>query len=277
MIADAARRMDVPDPIKYMAKLLLRPDFRREQREIGRLRRMPARTRATTTLLGRPFELVDTSCFLEMREEIIEKEIYRFAAGTTSPRIIDCGANIGLSVYYFKQLYPDARILAFEPDPNIFPVLQSNCARQGFSDVDLVAKAVWNSNGTLGFSPEGRDASRLALGGDERDLIPIETCRLKDFLGEHVDFLKMDIEGAEIDVLWDCRDMLPHVERLFVEYHSLVHQPQRLNQLISVLDGAGYRLQIHHGCIARRPFIDRRDHLGMDLQLNVFAYRSQPC
>ena len=62
------------------------------------------------------------------------------------PFIIDCGANIGLSVIYLKNLYPDAEIVAFEPDEQNFQLLQKNIASFGFKNVEARKEAVWTEN-----------------------------------------------------------------------------------------------------------------------------------
>ncbi len=85
--------------------------------------------------------------------------------------------------------------------------------------------------------------------------------------------LKLDIEGAEIDVLADCASLLPNVRNLFVEYHSFASQPQRLNDLFSILGKAGFRVHLQTQFGSRQPLLARQVQLGMDLQLNVFAYR----
>src|SRR5262245_6977657 len=57
--------------------------------------------------------------FVYMFEEIFAKASYSFHSDTDRPLIFDCGSNIGMSVLFFKKLYPTARITAFEPDPRI--------------------------------------------------------------------------------------------------------------------------------------------------------------
>src|SRR5271169_1281292 len=59
-------------------------------------------------------------------EEIFLTGDYFFSTTTSSPNILDCGSNIGMSILYFKNLYPDARILGFEPDPDTFGMLRRN-------------------------------------------------------------------------------------------------------------------------------------------------------
>lgn len=59
-----------------------------------------------------------------MFNKIFKRQIYNFQIDNPAPYIIDAGANIGLGVIYFKKLFPDAEIIAFEPDPNIFAVMK---------------------------------------------------------------------------------------------------------------------------------------------------------
>ncbi len=96
---------------------------------------------------------------------------------------------------------------------------------------------------------------------------------LKFFKNSEIDFLKMDIEGAEVDVLMHCGNELKNVSNLFVEYHSYADQPQRFNDLTGILTEAGFRYQIHTQFASKSPLCQRELQLGMDLQLNVFAYR----
>jgi hypothetical protein len=69
----------------------------------------------------------------------------------------------------------------------------------------------------------------------------VRTVRLRDYLDQPIEFLKLDIEGAEVPVLLDCSDRLEQVEHLFVEYHSFIGLPQPLDCLISILRSAGFR------------------------------------
>src|SRR5690242_15465389 len=62
----------------------------------------------------------------EIYEEIFVEKIYDFEASRPDPFIIDAGSHIGLSVFYFKLKYPQAKILCFEPDPVAFPILERN-------------------------------------------------------------------------------------------------------------------------------------------------------
>ena len=231
----------------------------------------------STVLFGRNFEFVDGPSFLFLYDEIIEREIYKFSTDEPAPYIIDGGSNIGLSVLYFKQVYPEARILAFEPDPNIFEVLKRNCRNFALEDVELFDRALWIENGYLGFRKEGSLGGRLA---DDDNSVPDEsvpTQRLRDLLTSKVTLLKLDIEGAETEVLEDCADRLVNVENLFVEYHSFADRPQSLHRLLTVIHEAGFRTHFHVYEPSPQPLFTRTIREGidrLDMNLDIFCYRN---
>ena len=75
---------------------------------------------------GKPVRLFDYDVLInpgptpaDLYEDIFINRVYEFEASRPDPRIIDCGSNIGMSVLYFKHVYPEARIVGFEPDPTI--------------------------------------------------------------------------------------------------------------------------------------------------------------
>jgi FkbM family methyltransferase len=261
-----------PPQFIHWGKWLSDSNYRRKSRHLARLKSVPRHQPTTTEILGTPLELVDSASFIWMYREIFEREIYRFRAKTDSPYVIDCGANIGLSVLYLKQLYPQSRIVAFEPDDAIFEVLQRNIEHFGYQDINLHCRAVWNCETTLNFTGDGADGGRLAKVGEIHNK-KVKTIRLRDVIDRRVDFLKIDIEGAEKEVLQDCADRLGNVDNLFVEYHSFEQQPQALHILISILNDAGFRLHIHPPITSPQPFLKRDVHEGMDMQLNIFAFR----
>lgn len=259
--------------IKHWSKLLLQQKYKRYHQALKKLKNTPRYTPTFTTLLGHELELVDSASFLFMYREIFEQEIYKFKSRILEPFIIDCGANIGLSSIYFKQLYPNSNIIAFEPDIEVFKVLQENTRKLKLSKISIVNKAVWNSETMLEFMSEGADGGRVVQLEDKRRRYQVQTVRLRDYLNQTVDFLKLDIEGAETEVLQDCQDLLINVEHLFVEYHSFINQAQTLHIIVNILSEAGFRIHIHPPITSPQPFYHRNVYLGMDMQLNIFAFR----
>lgn len=241
-------------------------------RELKRLRSLPRYVSTTTQLMGRELEIVDVDSYFAMCEEIFVKRNYEFEAGRKDPLIIDCGANIGLSIIFFKKIYPDCRIIAFEADEKVFGTLERNMKSFGYKDVELFNKAVWSSETGLDFHAEGSWGGRIPKPGDTENIVKVRTARLKDYLNQRIDFLKMDVEGAETEILRDCVGELKNVEHLFVEYHAHITERQTLHDILSIMQGAGFRYHIKEASPRTMPFIERRLY-GMDSQLDIFAYR----
>lgn len=262
-----------PQYVRKLGKFILRPGYRQHQLVKRQLKNVPRYTPASVNLFGQSFDFVDSASFLFMHKEIFEQQIYKFKKKNQEPLVIDCGANIGLSVLYFKQLFPESRVIAFEPDVKVSQVLKKNVEKFKLANVELVDKAVWSSKTTLEFMSEGSDGGRVTQIEPEREKYQVETVRLWDYLNQPVDLLKLDIEGAETEVIQDCKDLLVNVEHCFVEYHSFVDEPQTLPIIINILSEAGYRLHIHPPATSPQPFCHRTVHFGMDMQLNIFAFR----
>ncbi|MCB9079910.1 MAG: FkbM family methyltransferase [Anaerolineaceae bacterium] len=259
--------------LKHYTKLTFSNDYRKKHQALSKLRNLPRYTPTTINILGNELQLIDAASFFSAYKEIFERQIYKFKALTNEPTIIDAGANIGLSVLYFKKLYPKSKIIAFEPDTTAFKALRKNVHQFNLSNTELVNKAVWISETVLEFINEGADAGRISQFEENGNKVQVNTVRLRDYLNQPVDFLKLDIEGAETKVLEDCQDLLANVQYLFVEYHSFVDQPHTLSRVIEILSKAGYRFYIDAPVKSHQPFVNHRTYLNMDLQLNIFAFR----
>ncbi len=244
------------------------------ERLVAELRSTPRYTERHVQVYGWHLTLPDTASFLSAFQEIFERQSYAFPTDKSAPCIVDLGANIGLSVLFFKRLYPRARIIAFEADPHIFRYLEQNVHGNGYTDVLLQNKAAWNSTTTLSFRPEGADAGRVVTEAGE-GVIAVAAVDIADLLRAYpVDFLKIDIEGAEEHVLPAAREFLPAIPCVFVEYHSSPDKAQTLHQLLNLLHECGFRVQIHSARTCARPFMQSTTYAGFDMQLNIFAYRA---
>lgn len=241
--------------------------------EKKRIERLPRYTVGTTKLLGKKIEFVDACTYILGLKHIFEKEIYSFTSLSKQSVIIDCGSNIGLSILYFNKIYPDARIIGFEPDPAIYSVLVKNVKSFDCKYVELHNQAVWVTNGSIDFQIEGGFSGRIPKNGDTSRIVTTPCVRLNDYLDDKIDFLKIDIEGAESKVLLDCKDRLKNVKNIFIEYHSHISEEQNLHELLQILSEAGFRYHLHEAFTRSRPFVDSNLMLGMDLQLDIFGVR----
>jgi FkbM family methyltransferase len=188
----------------------------------GRPRSGPYRQR----LFGFVVEGSSYALLLRLFKELFLAEPYAFAPTTSAPLIIDAGANIGMAVLYFKKQFPQARILAFEPNPVAFELLARNVAANNLRDVELHQVALAPSAGELPlyFGAEGASltASLQPHAGGEHT-ITVPTRRLADYLDPTTpaDLLKLDVEGAEAAILADLSQagLLRGIRRCIVEYH----------------------------------------------------------
>ena len=245
-----------------------------DESQIADMKGLPFGVHGVINLEGKPFAFHDAGCFYDTYNEIIKERIYDFNCDSSKPLIIDCGANMGLSVYFFAKTFPGARIMAFEPEEEIYNILEKNVQTQGLHNVALYKKAVWDEKTTLSFySDKGMGGSVVNV-YKKQEPKKIETVVLADYLVSKVDFLKLDIEGAEYRVLKNCGPLLRNVQNLFVEYHSFVNEEQHLDDLLKLLKEAGFRYHLRQSFSRQHPF---KDNLlaceNMDMAINVFAYR----
>ncbi|HUC80407.1 MAG TPA: FkbM family methyltransferase [Flavisolibacter sp.] len=231
-------------------------------------------TKSKSVILGdltiyykRPYEL------LHSYREIFENEIYAFQSDKSTPLIIDCGSNIGLSVLYFKKIYPDSRIIGFEPDEGNYALLKKNLEVNHLAGVDIKRSAVWIDNNNISFTKAETEASHIS--SDSTGAL-VKAERLNDLLESlnEVDFLKMDIEGAEWQVVHDCASNLRKVKTFFLEYHGKVNETDKLTSLLQIVRESGFNVYIRNAADnLSYPFVEKTTNTLYDVQLNIFCYR----
>ena len=132
---------------------------RAKRRELARLSRDETLSIGETGIFGTPFSIISGPAFSFLYAEISQRGIYKFSADSETPYIIDCGANVGVALVYFKNLYPKARIVCFEPDPTVFQVLDNNAKSFGYDDVELVNMGVWDEERTISFETDAHSTA----------------------------------------------------------------------------------------------------------------------
>src|SRR5439155_26204865 len=159
------------------------------------------------------------------------------------PRILDCGANIGVATLFFKRRYPRARVTAYEADPALFAMLDGNLKTNGAADVETRHAAVWIRSGTVTFTCEGSDSGMIeslagAVQGESRS---VPSVRLRDVLAEEpVDLLKLDVEGAEDAVLADCEPVLDRVRAIVLDLHEFDASRRQAPTILERLERHGF-------------------------------------
>jgi FkbM family methyltransferase len=234
---------------------------------------LPAGKMKSHLLFGKTLYFTDSIQLVNGLKEIFIEEMYRQEL-KANPYIIDCGANIGLSIIYMKQQYPYAEIVAFEPDETNFQLLSKNVDSFGYGDVNLCKEAIWIDNTTLRFSSQGTMTSKIEMGAGA-GTIEVKAIRLRDLLNREVDFLKIDIEGAEYKVLCDIADKLFLVKNMFLEYHGTFAQNKELTAVFKMISDEGFNYYIKEAAtLFDYPFQrTKKSDIGYDVQLNIFCFR----
>ncbi|MCK8517533.1 FkbM family methyltransferase [Methanoculleus sp. 7T] len=162
-----------------------------------------------------------------------------------------------MSVLYFKYIYPEAKIICFEPDPEIFKILQHNLTTNNLDDVTLINAGLSKEGGILSFSSDNVDGGKIVESSQGN--IKIRTVRLSEYLSEAVDFLKLNIEGQELPVLQEIEasGKLRNIREMVIEYHGWPDESQKLGELLTILDRNGFQYLIHdfdrETCSASKP------------------------
>jgi FkbM family methyltransferase len=188
--------------------------------------------------------------------------------------VIDCGAHIGLSVIYLKSICPTANIVCFEPDAKNFNLLQKNISSHQLKNIEAKNEAVWFENTSLSFIQDGNMGSKIA-NSNSSHIVTVKATRLKDYLDKKVDFLKMDIEGAEYKVLKDIAPRLENVSKMFIEYHGTFQQNNELLEILDCISKAGFKFYIKEAAsVYDQPFLPKTFSTEYDLQLNIFCFKN---
>lgn len=202
-------------------------------------------------IAGILFNIQDLNEFHSLFEDIFIKEVYAFNTNNKKPCIIDVGANIGISVLYFKFVHPNAKIFAFEPLAANYAVLEKNVRENGFTDVTLFNYGLGDSS----ISGE-KIYGRGHVATFDTDIIEFHKNRTNDFsevttvelrkasesirdFGK-IDLLKLDVEGSEDAILEDVDEMISSIDNFAVEYHFNRKDDRKLGNFISRLENKGY-------------------------------------
>lgn len=144
--------------------------------------------------------------------------------------IVDLGANIGLATVFFGTRYPEAEILAVEPDDNNFGMLAFNTLALG-SRVRIERAAVWTHDGSVSLHAEDEEGRSLEDWGlqvsdtSNRNGKRVPCHKLSTLIDrtgwERIDILKVDVEGAELELFSNgALEWLSKVDFIFVETHD---------------------------------------------------------
>jgi len=197
-------------------------------------------------------------------EEIFLNKEYYFEPETNFPVILDCGANIGMSVLYFKKMFPDSKVLAFEPNPNSFKILEQNVKENNLKNVEIYNFGLYDVEKEISFFIDNNLSTLIGsmnqeTGGD-KELI-VKTKKLSNYLKlfEVIDLVKIDVEGAEVNILKDLVESstIGRVKEYIIEYHhNLGSLKSNLSAFLAEFENNGYGYNIRTSFKKLRSFQD---------------------
>jgi len=239
------------------------------------IKHLPFDLKKKLKLGGLKFEFYNPYEFKHTFKDIFNDEIYKFKATTSNPIIIDGGANIGLSSLYFKHLYPKSKLICFEPDSICFERLKNNLEINGFEDVTIIQKAIWTDDKGVAFKSIGSEGSKIDHTDPANTQIVPSIC-FSQYLNKFdtIDFLKLDIEGAEFDVC-TVEDFPYHkIRNFFLEYHGKSNELYKLNKILKILEKENFLIYVQNAADRlKQPFFNKTTNESSDNQLNIYCYK----
>ena len=184
----------------------------------------------------------DLLSFYMAAKDIFLQGIYDFETTNRQPVVIDGGGNIGLFTLFVKQKYPDSLITVFEPDEESLGLLRNNIEVNGIENVKIVNAGLYAHEGEVSFGSDHSDGSSIFAKEKETT---IKVVPLSKYIDSEIDFLKLNIEGAELEVLHEIESRLPLIKEIVIEYHGFPEIGQKLHEILAILDRNGFRYTIH--------------------------------
>lgn len=210
--------------------------------------------------------------------EVYEPSTFKFLKEHTpiGGTVIDLGAHIGLfSVVAARLVGPGGKVFAFEPTAFTRGVLEQTIKLNGVSDrVEARSEAVGETTGTANFFDSGDELSvsnsLISYGSLSRSGTEVKVSSLDEFVatrGAHVDFLKIDVEGAELQVLRGAEktfEMRPFVS-LGLHPEPIATAGGTLGEIWDVL--AKYRMSVTEdgAPVSQEEFCGRADRFDVQL------------
>lgn len=204
---------------------------------------------------------VATQTWKYLFREIFLDQVYYFASLNKEPRILDCGSNVGFAALYFKALYPQAKVTCFEASRETFEKLKQTLNVNGVKDVRIEQVALSASDSSdVNFyrnSTDGDDLGSALHSMGAGSIEKVSTRRLSSYISDNIDYLKLDVEGAETEVLEDLvsTGKIQYLHQGSIEFHLNGQNPKNdLGKILSHLKEQGFSYRIRSCSIMGQPW-----------------------
>lgn len=195
----------------------------------------PVAIRVRSGHLGRAVWVRLNTTDISIYHQIFVDREYQLPLSRAPRVIVDAGANTGFSALYFAQKYPEARIIAIEPEPSNLAVLRRNVDHS--SQIEILDQALWHESTELDLFDPGAGRAGLQKDGFQtlapgtaagRSTVKVRAIDLDTIMRQRsigfIDLLKVDIEGAERELFAHSGRWIRNVGTIVVELHDRMRQ-----------------------------------------------------
>ena len=167
------------------------------------------------------------------------------------PVILDLGANVGYTAAHLATLYPNAKVFAYEMDHNNYEIAKQNLFH--FPHAKIFHAAVWGSDGSVGYdsNSEAWGFHIINDGGEKICAKSMQTIICQNSL-KKIDYVKMDVEGAEANILESDCGWLQSVMSIKIELHQCFNPKANFENCMKILKEHDFECkkdQFHKNCL----------------------------
>jgi FkbM family methyltransferase len=160
-------------------------------------------------------------------------ELFRRRFNVIPRVIVDAGANIGMTIIYFKASNPESHIWALEPDDDNFEMARKNIELNSLPSIILNKAALWPTKQRLQLVNDFRDKKDWSLRVEESkdgNISSFTPGEIISQLGSEIDFFKIDIEGGESNLFSSSSDLswLTSVKMIAMEIHDEISPREKI-------------------------------------------------
>lgn len=176
-------------------------------------------------------------------------------------KIADIGAHIGSTALIFRQAVgKQGEVICFEPNPESFEMLQSTIERNNFDNFKLFNQALGDSNEEIKLEHNSDNTGGSSIKDSKKvdktfNVDLVEAKDKLDSLGE-IDWAKIDVEGAEYEIISNLGDNIARFKGLFLELHSDRLSDNEIKEIYEILSSNGLVYTFNGDKVGQEEFIE---------------------